>query len=76
MWYVDDNKMSHTEAKIVEDLINDLKNHSKELLVTRVKKHTFWSMHINITEDKSYDVEMKEQFLEAIEAFGENIDEK
>ena len=34
VWYVEDNKVSHMEAKVVEDLINDLKNHFGELLVT------------------------------------------
>ena len=42
VWYVDDNKVSHIEAKLVEDLIGDLKNHCGELVVTRGKKHTFW----------------------------------
>ena len=27
VWYVDDNKVLHTEEKIVGDLINDLKKH-------------------------------------------------
>ena len=37
VWYVDDNKVSHMEAKVVEDLINDLKNHFGELVVARGK---------------------------------------
>ena len=34
VWYVEDNKVSHMEAKVVEFLINDLKNRFGELLVT------------------------------------------
>ena len=64
------------EAEVVEYLINDLKNHFGELLVTREKKHTFLGMNINIREDKKFWIYMKEQLLEAIDAFGENIDEK
>ena len=52
MWYVDNNKSLHMETKVVEDLINDLKKHFGELVVNRVKKHIFWGMNINITEDK------------------------
>ena len=53
MWYVDDNKVSHTEAKVVEDLINNLINHFGELVVTRGKRHKFWCVNIDITEFKS-----------------------
>ena len=27
VWYVDDKKVSHVEAEVVDNLINDLKNH-------------------------------------------------
>ena len=70
VWYVGDNKVSHMEEKLVEYLINDLKNNFGELVVTRGKKHTFLDMNINITEDKTFKIDMKVQFLEAIEAFG------
>ena len=47
VWYVDDKKVLHTESKVVEDLINGLKNHFLELVVSRGKKHTFFVMNIN-----------------------------
>ena len=59
VWYVDDDKVSHTVAKVVEDLIKYLKEQSRELVVTRGKKHTFLGMNINITEDKKVDIDMK-----------------
>ena len=74
--YVDDNKVSHVEAKVVENLSNKLKKHFAELVMTRRNNHTFWGMNINIMEDKKFEIEMKDKILEAIEAFGENIDEK
>ena len=49
VWYVDDNKVLHMEKKLVEDLINNLKKHFGELVVTRGKKRTFLGMNINIT---------------------------
>ena len=49
VWYLDNNKVSHMEAKVVEDSINNLKNHFGELVVTRGKKHIFWGTNINIT---------------------------
>ena len=56
VWYVDDNKVSHMEAKLVEGLINDLKKHFEKLVVTRGKKHPFWGMDINITKDKKVEI--------------------
>ena len=76
VWYVEDNKVSHMEAKLVEDFINYLKNNFGELVVNRGKKHTFLGMNINIMEYKKIEIEMKEKLLKAIEALKENIDEK
>ena len=74
--YVDDITLSHMEAKVVGYLINNLKEHFGELVVTRGNNHTFLGMNINITGDKNIEIDMKEKLLGKIEAFGENIDEK
>ena len=66
VWYVDSKKMSHMEAKVVDDFINDLKKHFGELVVTKVRKHTCLGVNINIPEDKKVEINMKEQFLESI----------
>ena len=42
--------------------------------MNRGKKHTFLGININIMEEKQIWLEMKEQLLEAIEAFGGNFD--
>ena len=44
--------------------------------MTRGKNNKFLVMNINITEDKQVEIEMKDKFLEAIEEFGENINEQ
>ena len=74
LWYVE-KKLSHMEAKVVEDLINALKNSFGELVVARGKKHTFWGVNINIRELKKVQIEIKEQFFEAIEVFEQSVDE-
>ena len=63
MWYVDNIKVSHMEVKLVEDLINYLKKHFGELVVTRGNKHTFLGKNIIITEKKKVEIDMKEQIL-------------
>ena len=45
VWYVDDNKVFYMEAKVVEDSINNFKNHFVELVVTRGNKHKFWGVN-------------------------------
>ena len=40
------------EAKLLEYLINDLKNHFGELVVTTGKKHKCLGMNINIGEEE------------------------
>ena len=64
------------EEKVVEDLIKYFKNHFGQLVVTIGKKHTFLCVNINIRGDQKFEIQMKNQLLEAIEEFGENIDEK
>ena len=64
------------EAKLVECLINNLKRHFGELVISRGKNHAFWSMNINIMEDKKVEVKKKQKLFKAIEAFGKYINEK
>ena len=76
VWYVDEKKVSNMESKVVEDLLNNMVKHFGQSVVTRGKIHKSLCMGINITEVKKVEIDMKEQLLEAIQAFGENIDKK
>ena len=62
VWYVDDNKGSHMEFKLSEDLVNYFKSHFGELVVNRGRKHTFLSVNINITEVKMFRYIQKSNF--------------
>ena len=42
--------------------------------MTRGKRHKFLGLNLHITDDKKVEIDMKEQLMEAIEAFGEKID--
>ena len=59
MWYVEDNKVSHMEAWLVEYLINYLRKHFGELVVTIGKKQIFSGMNKSITEEKKFEIEIK-----------------
>ena len=43
--YLDKNKLTHMEAKLLEDLIKNLKTYFGKLLVNRGKQHTYWSIY-------------------------------
>ena len=46
VFYVDDNKISHVDSKVVDEIIDLLKSHFGALTVTRGKKHNFLGMDI------------------------------
>ena len=79
LWYVDDNKISHKDPKVVTEVIDIMKKHFGDLSVTRGKVHRFLGMNITITEDRKLKIDMKEHLQEAIDMYsrieGEEINE-
>eukprot|EP00957_Ditylum_brightwellii_P113563 8658742-Ditylum_brightwellii.AAC.1 len=71
-WYVDDNKLSHADLKVVDDILEKITEHLGELTTTRVDEHTLLGMKLKI-KDKKIEVDVKEQLKEATEAFGEEL---
>ena len=69
VWYVDDNKVSHKDPKVVDEVIELMKVHFGELTTSRGKKHRFLGMNITINDDKTIEVEMKEQLESVIDMF-------
>ena len=60
-FYVDDNKVSHEDRKVVSKVIQTLKQHFGDLKVFRGTKHTFLGMNIEILKDKKIQIDMREQ---------------
>ena len=74
-WYVDDNKLSHKDPKVVDALLQEMTNRFGELTVTRGDEHTFLGMKLKIDRIKKFfTVDMTDQIEETIQAFGESID--
>ena len=53
LWYVDDNKITHKDPKVVTEVIDLMKTHSRDLSVIRGKFYRLLGMNITITEDKN-----------------------
>jgi len=76
-FYVDDNKITHKSPEIVKKVISELEQHFGELTVKRdVKRFDFLGMDVNIKKNKTIEISMKKQILEAIEWYGETITHK
>ena len=52
MWYVDDDKVSHVDDKVVTEVIDLMKGHFGDLTVTRGKTHHFLGMNMHIHDQK------------------------
>ena len=70
VFYVDDNKISHKNPKVVHDVINKLKKQFGELTVETGKKLSFLGMNITMRDDRKIEIEMKDQIREALDWFG------
>ena len=76
-WYVDDNKLSHVEENVVTEILDKVKDHFGELVVSRGNEHTLLGMHITMNrKKKQVEIQMMDQLNEAIALFGEDVDDK
>ena len=67
-WYVDDNKASHVDPKVVDKLLEKINSFFGEITITRGNEHRFLGIDLTIVNRK-LKVNMKHQLLEAIDAF-------
>ena len=70
-WYVDDTKISHEDPKVVTKIIEQLESEFGKMTVKRGKEHTFVGMDIELCDNKTVKINMKQYLQECIDAFGE-----
>ena len=58
VWYVDDNKLSHVDTNVVTDIIEEIKNHFGDLVISRGDTHDFLGINIKIMKDKKVELMM------------------
>jgi len=71
-WYVDDNKISHVNPKVVDDVIIQIEAKFGKMSQTRVEDHDFLGMKITFKLGK-VKVGMKKHILKAINNFSADI---
>jgi hypothetical protein len=68
-WYVDDNKISHVDPKVVDGVITKVEEKFGKMSVTRGKVHDFLGMHIVFNDNGTVTITMKDYLEEAIKEF-------
>lgn len=74
-WYVDDNKISHINPKVVDDVIAKIESKFGKMTTTRGSAHDFLGMHIKFKKGK-LSIGMKKHILKVFTMFGEDITRK
>ena len=68
MFYVDDNKISHKNEKVLTKVINKLEGHFGKLEISRGREHNFLGMRIKFIGDEVH-ISMTDFIREAIDMF-------
>ena len=71
-WYVDDNKISHVDPKVVNKVIKTIEEKFGNMPQTRGYEHNFLSMNIKF-KGKKVKISMKKHIQKAIETFMDDI---
>jgi hypothetical protein len=71
VWYVDDNKVSHVDPAVVTEILEKIKGHFGDIVISRGKEHEFLGMNIKLRDDGLIEIKMKKQIEEAAEMFGD-----
>ena len=74
-FYVDDNKISHKNPKVVEQVIQEIEKHFGKLTVSTPNEFDFLGMDIKLRSDRKVQIKMEKQIQEALDWFGEKITE-
>ena len=71
-WYVDDNKISHKDPKVVEEVIKKIELKFGKMSKTTGDEHDFLGMHIKYKK-KKVEISMKKHILKALDEFMEDV---
>ena len=64
--YVDNNKVSHVDPKVMTSVIDLMKEHFGDLIIHRGNNQNFLAMSISINKEMNIKIEMIDQLMEAV----------
>ena len=72
-WCVDNNKVTHVSEDVITGFVDITKKKFGELVVSRIKKHTFICMEIELVKYGKINIGIQSHIKEAIKTFGEDV---
>ena len=75
VWYVDDNKISHVDPKVIDRIILKIEEKFGKMYQIRRSEHEFLGMNIKF-KNKNVTIKMKKHIQKAISDFDEDITSK
>ena len=72
-WFVDDNKISHADCRVVTKVIKKIEAHFGKMTVTRGTHHVFLGMNITYQADGTASIGMKDYIQESIDDFPDEL---
>ena len=77
VFYVDDNKVSHKDPKVVTEILEKMSEYFGELTISRGDKHDFLGINITLNRKKKrVELEMTKKAKDVVEHFGETCNYK
>ena len=76
VWYVDDNTMSHEDPNMVTDILEEIKKHFGDLVISRGDIHDFLGINIKISNDKNVELMTKHKIEDTVIQFNDICDFK
>ena len=70
---MDDNKVSHVEQNVVDELIDKIETRFPGLTVTKVNIQTFIGIKMRFLKEKKVALNMKDYILEVIDDFDKDV---
>ena len=72
-WYVDDNKISHVEQEVVDDIVAKIGKRFPRLTISTGTEHNFLGIRIKYLDDGTVSLNMGDYIQEVVNNFGEDV---
>ena len=73
VWYVYDNKISHVEQEVVDDIVAKIGKHFPGLTISSGTEHNFLGIRIKYLDDGTLSLNMRDLIQEVVDDFGEDV---
>ena len=72
-WYVEENKTSHVEQEVVDDIVAKIGKHLPGLTISTGTEHTFRGIRIKYLDYGTISLNIRDYIQEVVDDFGEDV---